>query len=75
MTMRKEQYVLPTGSHESFEKTKIIDYEFYPYTIKVKVGAYNQFIEVTEVGLSKSFLNEKTKTIVTSTHDFEEYYK
>lgn len=73
--MEKNNYGFPTGSHETIEKTKIIDYEFSPFNIKIKVGDFNQFIEITEVGLSKSFLNERSNQVVKSTHDIEEFYK
>lgn len=73
--MERNYLGFPTGSHGNIETTKIIEYEFYPFTIKIKLGNHNQFIEITEVSLSKSFINERTNKIATSTHDIEEFYK
>jgi len=73
--MERNFFGFPTGSHENIEQTKIVEREFYPYTIKVKLGDYNQFIEITEVKLSKSFIGNRSSQILSSTHDIEEFYK
>lgn len=63
-----------TGSHESTENYKIIDYSFDKYIIKLKLTENNTFIDVLEIAINKDFLTQKQKMLVTESIETKDDY-
>ncbi|MFA5031436.1 MAG: hypothetical protein WC614_00305 [bacterium] len=63
-----------TGEHDKSEDYKIVFYPFDKYQIGVKLTLTNEFIEITEVKINKSFLSYEQKTATKGYHDVDKFY-
>lgn len=66
---------LGTGSHENFEKYKIIVYPFGKYEIAIRLSLSNEFIDILEVKVNKDFLDYKQKSSLKKYNDIDDYYR
>ncbi len=64
-----------TGDEGLYNDFKIIEYPFGNYTIKVKLAPSNEFLGITEIELTKDFLDLKQKITTRGYLDIEEYYQ
>jgi len=65
-----------TGSHEEEPVNyKVIVYPLDKYLIKIKLTPSNEFIEIIEIKVNKSFLSHKQKMTSKGYHDVDEFYR
>ena len=63
-----------TGSHEELVDYEIVECQIGHYTIKLKLTAEGQFVDILEVKLSKDFTTYKQKMASSESWDVSDYY-
>lgn len=63
-----------TGYSDYMQNTKVVDYFFGKYQIKVILNLNNEFLGIEEVKINKDFLSYEEKTINKGYHDVDEFY-
>lgn len=64
-----------TGSGSHVEETRIIEVNFDPYVVKVRLGNNNQFLGISEIQLNKNFFDNRMKFSIKGGKDIEEFYR
>lgn len=54
---------------------KVISVPFGNYVVKIRVTPRNEFIDIVEIGVSKSFLSLRKKLATRGTHNVSDLYE
>ena len=63
-----------TGSHDSFEDSKVIQYKIGNFLISIRLTSTNEFLGIEEIGYNRDFLSLQQKIALKGYHDVEEFY-
>lgn len=63
-----------TGYSSYMQNTKIMDYSFGKYQIKVILSLNNEFLGIEEVRINKDFLSYEERILNKGYHDVNEFY-